>query len=138
MIIKIDIQMAIIAMFYSEIYLSRRFFGLVCFMVLNATFNYISVIMWRSVLLVEETEYPEKTTDLSQVTDKLYPIILYRAHPPWTGFELTTLVVKGTNCTGSCKSNYHTFTTTTAPNSRWTSLWLRNKQMFVLCRLRRI
>ena len=39
-------------------------------MVFNATFNNISVISWRSVLLVEETEYLEKTTDLSQVTDK--------------------------------------------------------------------
>jgi hypothetical protein len=38
-----------------------------CLMVFNATFNNISVISWRSVLLVEETEYPEKTTDLSQV-----------------------------------------------------------------------
>jgi hypothetical protein len=35
----------------------------------------------------------------------------------WTGFEITTLVVIGTDCTGSCKSNYHTFTTTTAPNT---------------------
>jgi hypothetical protein len=34
---------------------------------------------------------------------------------PWPGFELTTLVVIGTDCTGSCKSNYHTITTTTAP-----------------------
>ena len=31
------------------------------------------------------------------------------------GFELTTLVVIGTDCIGSCKSNYHTITTTTAP-----------------------
>jgi len=37
-------------------------------MVFNTTFNNISVISWRSVLLME---YPEKTTDLSQVTDKL-------------------------------------------------------------------
>jgi len=39
-------------------------------MVFNATFNTISVISLRSVLLVEEPEYAEKTTDQSQVTDK--------------------------------------------------------------------
>jgi hypothetical protein len=32
----------------------------------------------------------------------------------WTGFELTTLVVIGTDCTDSCKSNYHTIMTMTA------------------------
>ena len=44
-------------------------------MVFNATFNNISVISWCSVLLVEETRVPEKTTDLPQVTDKLYEFI---------------------------------------------------------------
>ena len=41
----------------------------------------------------EYNMYPEKTTDLSQVTDKLYHIMLYEYTSPWTGFKLTTLVV---------------------------------------------
>jgi len=44
----------------------------------------------------------------------LYHMMLYRVHPSWTGLELITLVVVGTDCTCSCKSNYHTITTTTA------------------------
>ena len=41
----------------------------------NATFNNISVVSWQSVLLVEETGVPGKTTDLPQVTDKLDHIV---------------------------------------------------------------
>jgi hypothetical protein len=33
----------------------------VCLMVLSATFNNISIISWRSVLLAEETEGPGET-----------------------------------------------------------------------------
>jgi len=32
------------------------------------------------------------------------------------GFELTTFVVFGTDCLGSCISSYHMITTMTAPN----------------------
>ena len=73
----------------------------VCLMVFNATFNNISFISWRPVLLVEETK---KTIDLSQVTDKLYHMVI------------------GSDCIGSCKSNYHavavTITTAAFPTLR--------------------
>jgi hypothetical protein len=47
-------------------------------------------------------EYPEKTTDLSQVTDK---DIVVSSTPRLNGIR--TLVVIGIDCIGSCKSNYH-------------------------------
>jgi hypothetical protein len=49
-------------------------------MVFNATFSNISVLSWRSVLLVEENKSTQRKPDLPQVTDEPYHIMLYRVH----------------------------------------------------------
>ena len=54
-------------------------------MVFNATFNNISAISWRSVLMVEETRVPGENHSLSPVADKLYHIILYLIHLAMNG-----------------------------------------------------
>ena len=46
-------------------------------MVLSATIYNISAISWKSGLLVEETGVPRENTVPSQVTDKLYLIMLH-------------------------------------------------------------
>jgi hypothetical protein len=82
-------------------------FGLVWCIVFNATFNNISVISWRSALLVEETGVPGEShrSVASHWQNLSHNAVEYNS--PWTGFELTTLVVIGIDCTCSCKSNYH-------------------------------
>jgi hypothetical protein len=60
-------------------------------------------------------EYPEKTTDLPQVTEKTLSHNVVLSTPCLSRIRThkSTLVVIGTDCTGSYKSNYHTITTTT-------------------------
>ena len=73
-------------------------------MAFNATFNNIAVILWQSVLLEEETRVLEENHQQNVVSST-----------PCHERDLnTTLVVIGTDCIGSCKSNYHTITITMA------------------------
>jgi hypothetical protein len=85
------------------------------FMVFNTTFNNISVILWRSVLLVEETRVPRENHRLVASLTNFITWCCIEYTSTWTGFELTTLVEIDTDSICSCKSNYHTITATTAP-----------------------
>jgi hypothetical protein len=64
-------------------------------MVFNSTFNNISVILWLSVILVEEIEVSgENPWPVGNY------IKLYWVHITMSGFELISLMVIGTDCIG--------------------------------------
>ena len=90
-------------------------------MVLNATFNNISVISCPSILLVKQTGVPGENYRPAAIIDKLYRIALYRLYLAWAGCELPTSVVICTDCIGNCKSSYIIVTAMTAPIDQGTS-----------------
>ena len=84
--------------------------------------------MGGSVLMVEETEVPRENhwpstshwqTLLHNVQwrwstrcEMRWQVFSAKTYQQWSRFELTTSMVIGTDCIGSCKFNYHTITAT--------------------------
>jgi hypothetical protein len=109
-------------------------------MVFNATFNNISVIPWMSVLLAEDTrvpwEYHRPVISHWQTLSHNVVSITLRHERDSNSY----LLVMGTDCIGSCKSNYHTIMTTTPPilygenklySMRWRCLLCSRPTQFV-------
>ena len=81
----------------SIIYLT--FFNGIRFMVLDVTYNNISVISWRSISLVGETGVPREIHRPAASNWQTLSHNVYTS--PWAGFEHVTLVaVIGTDRTG--------------------------------------
>ena len=99
--------------------------NMVWFMVFNATFSNISAMSCHSVLLMEDTRVPrENHRPVASLWQTLsHNVVLSTPRneqdSQWAGFELTTSVVIVTDCIATCKSNYHTITTTMAPIWMW-------------------
>ena len=95
---------------------------MVWFMVFNATFNntfflYFSYILEVSFICGGKRSAQRKPLTCRKLLTNFITQCCIEYTLSWTGFELTTLVVIGIDCTGSCKSNYHTITT--APYLKW-------------------
>jgi hypothetical protein len=85
--------------------------GIVGFMVFSSTFSYIMAVIF---IVGRNRSNQRKPPTCRKSLTSFITSCCIEYTSPLTGFKLTTLVVIGTDCTGICKSNYHTITTTTA------------------------
>ena len=93
-------------------------------MVFNVTFNHMQ-LYYRAVSFIgggNGSTWRNQLTSHKSLTNFITSCCIKHTSP-WAGFKLTILVMIGTDCTASCKFNYHTIMTTTAPVSLGGSLW---------------
>jgi hypothetical protein len=95
----------------------KYLFMLCCKKIMNALLVYILLLGISNrytiiYLLMEETRVPGRN---HRPVASHWQTLSHNVVSAWAGFELSTLVVIGTYYACSCKSNYHTITTKTAP-----------------------
>ena len=113
-----DYPFGIFKLFFKQ---GRRLYKVVCLLVwwcLTTISTIFQLKRGGQFYWWRKPEDLEKTTDLSQVTDTLYHIVLYTS--PWSRLELATSVVKGTDCIDSCNP------TTIRSRPRWPLLLNKN------------
>jgi len=79
-------------------------------MVFNTTFSNIMAISFISGGYQREGPWENHRHVASN--SQIYYIMLYQVFLTMNGIQITTLMVIGTDCIGSCKSNYRLITTT--------------------------
>ena len=101
-------------------------------MVLNATFNNISVISWRSVLLVEETGVPRENHRPVANNWQTWSHNVVSSTPPLSGIRIQNFIGDRLwlHIIGNCKSNYHTIR---SPLLSWVYKWRIYKKQYIVC-----
>jgi len=115
--LKKDISYAVNSSIYTNKQ-TKTWLGLWCLTPLSTIFQLYrggQFYWWK------KPEYPEKTTDLSQVTDKLYTTMLHQVNLVISGIRNHN----ANDWTDSRKSNYHTITATTAPQKCFKTVQLQ-------------
>jgi hypothetical protein len=98
----------------------------------------VVMIVWSLDLQLPVQSVPSITNivSLKLIHGKVYSIQHYVIKLTWMSFKLTMLVMLGTDCTGSCKSNDHTIMTTMAPvniQNLFNCIWLDSQRLMKSC-----